>query len=161
MPTDDQIEALYVRFESMVLRRCRYLLDDEEEALDTMHEVFVDVIEKGDFTIHSPSGYLFVLATRKCLNKLRSKRRRPESANSELVYAIAQSSGTQGQSAARSVLEWLFGTQPESSGVIAMLYYVDGLTHAQVADEVGMSVSGVRKRLRRMRQALVAQGFEP
>lgn len=157
---DHEIEALYTRFEGMVLRRCRFLLDDEQEALDTMQEVFVDLLERGDLELHSPSGYLFVAATRKCLNRLRSKRRRPETANSELVYTIASASGTSGQSAARMVLDWLFDRQPETSGVIAMLYYVDGLTHAQVAEEVGMSVSGVRKRLRRMRKDLRAEGFE-
>ena len=160
MATDDEIEALYVRFESMVLRRCRYLLGDEDEAFDTMQEVFVDVIEKGDHTIHSPSGFLFVMATRKCLNKLRTRRRRPEEPDSELVYAIARAGETGEQSIARMTLQWLFGRQPESSSVIAMLYFVDGLTHAQVADEVGMSVSGVRKRLRQMRAELQTQGIE-
>jgi RNA polymerase sigma-70 factor (ECF subfamily) len=37
---------------------------------------------------------------------------------------------------------------------MAMLHYVDGMTLAEVADEVGMSVSGVRKRLRGLRAQL-------
>jgi RNA polymerase sigma-70 factor (ECF subfamily) len=38
---------------------------------------------------------------------------------------------------------------------MALLHYVDGLTLNQVADEVGLSVSGVRKRLRGLRASLI------
>ena len=37
---------------------------------------------------------------------------------------------------------------------MAILHYVDGMTLQEVADEVGMSVSGVRKRLRGLRAEL-------
>lgn len=161
MSHDDQIEELYARFGSMVHRRCKELLGDKEEALDAMHEVFVDVIEKGDVTVHSPSSFLYVIATRRSLNRLRARDRRRESSDSELVYAIADNSGQSARTAARSVLDWLFGEQPESSGVIAVLHYVDGLTLQETAEEVGMSVSGVRKRLRRMRRCLEESGYRP
>ncbi len=59
-------------------------------------------------------------------------------------------------SEARGVLDRLFGRHPESSRTIAVLHYVDGLTLEQVAAEVGLSVSGVRKRLRGLRQTLLS-----
>jgi RNA polymerase sigma-70 factor (ECF subfamily) len=52
------------------------------------------------------------------------------------------------------LLDKLFARHRESSRVIAVLHYLDGLTLEQVAREVGMSVSGVRKRLRGLRQTL-------
>ena len=52
------------------------------------------------------------------------------------------------------LLDWLFNRHPESSRTIAVLHYVDGLTLEQVADEVGLSVSGVRKRLRKLRDTV-------
>jgi hypothetical protein len=52
------------------------------------------------------------------------------------------------------LLAQLFGRTPESSRVIAVLHYLDGLTLEEVAKEVGVSVSGVRKRLRVLRQEL-------
>ena len=55
---------------------------------------------------------------------------------------------------ARLLLDWLFGRQPESSRTIAVLHYVDGLTHEEVARRTRLSVSGVRKRLRKLRQTL-------
>ena len=56
---------------------------------------------------------------------------------------------------ARSLLGRLFARHRESTRVIATLHFVDGLTLEEVAEEVGMSVSGVRKRLRALRETLV------
>jgi RNA polymerase sigma-70 factor (ECF subfamily) len=54
------------------------------------------------------------------------------------------------------LLRWLFGRHPESSRTMAVLHYVDGMTLEQVAAESGLSVSGVRKRLRGLRDTLKA-----
>ena len=56
------------------------------------------------------------------------------------------------------VLDWLFGRHKESSRTIAVLHYVDGLTLEEVARQTGMSVSGVRKRLRKLRRSLTEIG---
>ena len=53
------------------------------------------------------------------------------------------------------LLDRLFGRHPASSRTIAVLHHIDGLTLDQVARETGLSVSGVRKRLRRLRETLV------
>ena len=37
----DDFDSLYRTFGPMVLRRCRFLLKDEEKALDAMQDVFV------------------------------------------------------------------------------------------------------------------------
>ena len=57
---------------------------------------------------------------------------------------------------ARWSLSRIFGEQKESTRTIALLHLLDGMTLSEVADEVGMSVSGVRKRLR----GLKAMGLE-
>ena len=56
------------------------------------------------------------------------------------------------------LLDRLFGRHPASSRTIAVLHHIDGLTLDQVAEETGLSVSGVRKRLRRLRDTLVEMG---
>ena len=49
----------------------------------------------------------------------------------------------------------LFRRDDGSTATMAVLHLVDGMTLEEVADEVGMSVSGVRKRLRRLRADLI------
>ena len=48
---------------------------------------------------------------------------------------------------ARSTLTRIFHRQQESTRVIATLHLLDGMTLEEVAAEVGLSLSGVRKRL--------------
>ena len=66
--------------------------------------------------------------------------------------AVAETPGA--LSEARMMLERLFGRHPESSRTMAVLHYVDGMTLEEVAEVTGMSVSGVRKRLRALRATL-------
>ena len=49
---------------------------------------------------------------------------------------------------ARGILAKIFSREQESTRTIAVLHYVDGMTLEETAEMVGLSVSGVRKRLR-------------
>jgi len=139
----------------MVLRRCRQLLRDEDEALDACQDVFVRLVERREhLDARYPSSLLYRVATNVCLNRIRDRGRRPlatTTPDDDTIDAIACAEPSGGESEARLLLEWLFNRHPESSRTIAVLHYVDGLTLEQVADEVGLSVSGVRKRLRKLR----------
>jgi RNA polymerase sigma-70 factor (ECF subfamily) len=89
-------------------------------------------------------------------NKLRARRRRPEDPRSELLWQIAAADDAESRGAARNLLDRLFANSPASSGTIAVLHLVDGMTLQEVADAVGMSMSGVRKRLRALRAEVTA-----
>jgi RNA polymerase sigma-70 factor (ECF subfamily) len=154
---DDEIDvaALSRRYGPMVLRRCRQLLRAEDEALDACQDVFVRLIERHRrLDARYPSSLLYTMATNVCLNRIRDRARRPESQDEERLVAIARAGSPAGGSDARLLLDWLFNRHPASSRTIAVLHYVDGLTLEQVAAEIGLSVSGVRKRLRKLRQTL-------
>src|SRR5574344_1674932 len=77
MKTDEQLSidnfgALYEKFGPMVLRRCRFLLKDEEKALDCMQDVFVRILERKETITNVCSSLFYTVATRVCLNKIRS-----------------------------------------------------------------------------------------
>ena len=133
----------------MVLRRCRRLLGNEEAALDAMQDVFVQVLRHEDrLEDRGASSLLYRIATNTCLNRIRSQGRKPEVADGELLEQIARTSSDEARNEARSLLGRLFSKVPESTATIATLHLLDGMTLEEVAGEVGMSVSGVRKRLR-------------
>jgi RNA polymerase sigma-70 factor (ECF subfamily) len=139
----------------MVLRRCRRLLRDEAKAVDAMHDVFVLVTRhQHRLDDEAPSSLLFRLATNVCLNHLRSAQRHPEDADDELVLSIARDLDLEARAHARSVLARLFADEPESTATIAVLHHLDGMTWEEVATEVGLSVSGVRKRARGLAERL-------
>ena len=152
------VEAYYTRYGPMVLRRCQCLLRDEDEALDAMQEVFVKLLSrKTTLEDNAPSSLLYRMATNVCLNRLRTRRRRPEDRDEALLLQIAAAgSDVESRSFARRLLARAFGEEKTSTQTIAVMHLLDGMTLKEVADEVGLSVSGVRKRLRTLRARMEA-----
>lgn len=149
------VEAAYRRYGPMVLRRCRQMLRDEQQASDAMQDVFVKLLRYRDtLEDRGMSSLLYRIATNVCLNKIRSRARRPEDAQSELLLRIADAGAQEARSEARSMLDRVLGREPVSTTTIAVLHLHDGMTLQEVADTVGLSVSGVRKRLRKLKASL-------
>lgn len=147
------VGLLYQKYGPMVLRRCRRLLRDEDRAMDAMQDVFVRVLQRGDrLKVTYPSSLLYRIATNVCLNRIRDQRL--DLPGDEVLMHIAGMEDPEPRLDARAMLDRLFARHRDSTRTIAVLHFVDGLTLAEVAQEVGMSVSGVRKRLRGLRESL-------
>ena len=84
------------------------------------------------------------------------ERRHPEDREEALLGSIAaETAGTaESRSLARRMVDRLFAGTAESTAHIAVLHYVDRVTLEEVAAEVGLSVSGVRKRLATLKTRL-------
>jgi RNA polymerase sigma-70 factor, ECF subfamily len=150
------LEDLWNRYGALVLRRCRQLLRDEDEALDVCQDVFVQLLRRGGaLEIRFPSSLIYRIATNLCLNRIRDRRHWPDAIGDDQLARIARLDDPTDGVHARSLLGRLFARHQESTRVIATLHFVDGLTLEEVAEQVGMSVSGVRKRLRALRKTLV------
>src|SRR5262249_54447 len=149
-PPEMDIAAHYRKYGPMVLRRCRKLLRDEARAEDAMHDVFVELLRReGALSDQAPSSLLYRIATNTCLNRLRSDRRRPEDREEELLLRIADGGGALGF--ARVLAHRILGGELESTRTMAVMHLVDGMTLEEVAAEMALSVSGVRKRLRSLK----------
>lgn len=151
------VQALYSQFGPMVLRRCRKLLGDEDQALDAMHDVFV-LLLRNDARLDgaAPASLLLRMATNVCLNRIRGAGRRPEDSGDDVLAQIACADDAESRSLARSLLAKVFGRELDSTRAIAVMHLVDGMTLEEVAREVGLSVSGVRKRLRSLKANVAA-----
>jgi RNA polymerase sigma-70 factor, ECF subfamily len=147
------VEALYRKYGPMVLRRCRNLLKDEEKARDAMQETFVRVLRGRErLTGDAPSSLLYCIATNVCLNVMRVEKARPESAGDEMLELIAGSDDVEALGQARILAEGIFEKEEPSTRTMAVLHYVDGFTLEETAARVGLSVSGLRKRLEALRR---------
>lgn len=139
---------LYETYAPMVYRRCMAMLKDDAEAKDLMQNVFLRVYERMDsLDLSQPSSLFWNTATRLCLNRIRDLNRRGLNVDSSellLNIACAEDDGLE----TRSVLSRIFSREQESTRTMAVLHYVDGMTLEETAETVGLSVSGVRKRLR-------------
>ncbi len=129
------------------------MLRNEEKALDAMQEVFVQVLRRQDrLDPTAPSSLLYRIATNTCLNVIRGERRRPERAGDDLLATIAGVDDPAERALSTHLLEGVFSRELASTRTMAVLHYVDGMTLEETAEAVGLSVSGVRKRLRGLRK---------
>ena len=75
---------------------------------------------------------------------------------SDSIVEIATHDDFENRFLASNMLDTLFENEKETTRTIAMLHYVDRFTLEETADMVQMSVSGVRKRLRKLRESGLA-----
>lgn len=147
------VKLLYEKYGPMVLRRCRYLLRNEERALDAMQDTFVQVLRhEKRLNMDAPSSLLYRIATNICLNVLRSERRHPHTNDEKILMSIVDTEEHESNIVNRRLLDRVFRREPPSTKTMAVLHYVDGMTLQEVSNEVGLSVSGVRKRLRGLKE---------
>jgi len=142
----------------MVFRRCNHLLKNEALAIDAMQDVFVNVLtKKSTLDLSRPCSLLYRIATNVSLNIIRARKRELNYWTSEedaLLVTIASLEDIESQIHAVRTLNRLFKISPETSRTIAVLFFIDGLPLEEVADIVNMSVSGIRKRLKKLRNVL-------
>ncbi|MCP4153418.1 MAG: sigma-70 family RNA polymerase sigma factor [bacterium] len=149
------VESLYRRYAPMVIRRCRVLLGSDEEARDAMQEVFVKLhVNRAKLTATYPSGLLYRMATNICLNKIRERNKFQTIDETDLLTSIALSEEKEEVVIRRNLLDQLFKREKPSTRVIAVMLFVDGFTLKEVALSTGLSVSGVRKRMREFKDRI-------
>jgi RNA polymerase sigma factor (sigma-70 family) len=137
--------SLYSRYSRSVLRLARRLLRDDEAAKDAMQEVFLRVLRVEDMDRFSPNpmAWLYRTTTNLCLNRLRDMRRRGQllamwTVNEERVDADAD---------ARLLIQRILAVVPDELQDIAVYYYVDELSHEEIAGIVGVSRRTIGNRL--------------
>ena len=152
--TNKDFSELYQKYGPMVLRRCRAILKDEEKALDAMQDVFLRILESKDKIKNACASLFYVAATRVCLNKIKSDKLRSGPDFEKVAQFMADDfSETEKEKIdAALAIEKIFEKRDHKDSLIATLHFVDGLTLEETAEEIGMSVSGVRKRIRELQK---------
>jgi len=142
------VEAWYTQYGPMVIRRCRKILGNEEDALDAVHDVFMNLI-RGSTRLHGnfPSSLLYTMATNTCLNRLRKMNREilQDFTVENNLFASADENFEQVE--AEILLKAVLMDESETDRAIGFMYHADNMTLKEVGEAVGLSVSGVRKRL--------------
>ncbi len=146
------LEVAYRRYAPMVFRRCRQLLRDEQLAEDCTQDVFVQLGARlSSLRSDAPAALLNRIATNLALNRLRLERRRPRAEGDGVLDEILAVDDLESRTLAGRAIGWLFTHEREQTRTMAVLHYLDGLTYAEIAHELGISAEGVRKNLARFR----------
>jgi RNA polymerase sigma-70 factor (ECF subfamily) len=145
--------ALFVEFGDLVYRAALRLTGSEADAEDATQELFLRLpAAVRGFTGDASSfpGWIHRVAVRQALMQMRSGRRRREVD----VDAVASLVAPTDDALNRLTLEAALARLSVEHRVVFLLKEVEGLSHAEIAELVGISVSNSEVRLHRARREL-------
>jgi RNA polymerase sigma-70 factor (ECF subfamily) len=145
------IEHLYRTYGTMVLRRARTLLGDEQAAQDMVQEVFMKAIRafSGFRGESSLTTWLYQMTTNHCLNAIRDGARRRRALERKLPNPEEQQVASHED---RIGMDQLLGKLPRELCEVAIYYYVDQMNQDEIAELCGISERTVRNRLKEFRE---------
>jgi len=150
------IAGWYEKYSPMVIRRCRALLRDDDEAMDAVHDVFVNLLRAERRLSDSyPSSLLYTVATNVCLNRLRDRKRAgwgDTPYQEEFFFAGGAAACDYDKVDAKLLVEAIMEDESEDTRTICFMYHGDGMTLKEIGEAVGLSISGIRKRLETFRK---------
>jgi RNA polymerase sigma-70 factor (ECF subfamily) len=140
------IQEVYRRYGPLVLRRAERFLN-REDAEEVVHDAFMKLIEspmrfRGDST---PATWLYQVATRLCIDRLR--RRARFSRLIEVHRDVIEGFDPGEHAEARVFLQALWERIDHELLYIGVLYYLDGLTTADIGKALSVSDRTIANRL--------------
>ena len=151
-PTEVQVARLYSQYGGLIHRRCVRILRNDEEARDAVQEVFARAMRYWDGWDGTASRltWLSRIATNHCLNVIRDSRGRRDKLDQRKTEKPGAGAGpsSHGKVELLDIVRAIMDDMDEDLRRLAVLYWFDEMTQAEIAEEVGLSVPTVRKRLR-------------
>lgn len=150
------IEALYRDYAPLVYRRILRFYD-AHEAEEVLHEVFIKVIERAESFRHesAPTTWLYRVATNHCINRLRDSKRRRELLvqHHDDLFPSSERSAAQ-----HDKLFWRELWQHIDAELLqlAVFYYIDGLSHEEIARIQQVSRRTIGNRLEELQRQVKA-----
>ena len=172
-----EVSELVDQHGEMVFATAYRILGNSADAEDTYQDVFMKVLRGwdrilGSGTVREWGAYLRVVTTRRAVDTLRRKHRRKHIG----VEWIEQLEGPKGtnprtivmQNEMANIIRRALARLPKKESRVFCLKYFDGLSYAQIAGQVGISVDSVgvllhraRKHLRDLLDPSMLQNTEP
>lgn len=153
MTTDrkQQIEMLFRKHYRAMYRLAKMLLHDDDESKDIVHDVFAQLLDKGD-CLREDTGeaYLMTCVRNKCLNVIRDKEIQERVRN---LYRLDMEKGVAPTDSLEQqclVLQHFVDAMlPPQNREVILLHFYEGLTFQEIAHRLCVSETTVYKYLRR------------
>jgi RNA polymerase sigma-70 factor (ECF subfamily) len=129
----------------MVYRRARTILGNDADARDVTQDVFIKVMRVQSGLDQEVSAWLYQVTTRACLNRLRARRR---------YYAMQERTAREEVESSYNadtqwLVRWLLAEGDPACTSAALYVYVEGMSHEEAAEILGVSRRTVGNMLER------------
>ena len=142
------IETILDMYGNMLFRLCIIILGNSNDAEDVIQETLIKYIQKAPAfkNIEHEKAWLITVATNKCRDILRFKKRYPMIDINEIKEFTKDTSDS-------GILDILM-TLPDKFRIVLILYYVEGYKIEDIASIIGKTKSAVKMRLQKGRRLL-------
>jgi RNA polymerase sigma-70 factor (ECF subfamily) len=154
MPRPDSITNVYQRHAPAVFRRACQILGIEADAHEIVQEVFLSLVERPEqFEGRSSmTTFLYALTTHACLNRIRNRNNRSRLERQQWPEPELDERDRRLSPEQVLMLHRAIERMPEELANAAIYYFVDGLTHHEIAQLLGCSRRHVGDLLERISQ---------
>lgn len=154
-PVRSTLEAAYRSHGPSVLRRARSILGNDADAREVVQELFTSLLARPEQFSGQGSlmAFLYRATTNLCLNRLRNARNRLRLLSERGPPEASQAP----QAENRAVLGQVLARLPEDQAQALIYYYLDEMSHNEIAALLGCSRRHVGNLLERARAGLTAQ----
>lgn len=133
--TDDTLDTLYRRHAPSVFRRARRILGSDADAQEVVQDIFLSLFERPEqFSGQSQlTTFLYSAGTHACLNRIRNSKNRSRLLREHAAASAPQAEADHLTPEQLSLLHRLLQRMPDELARAAVYYYLDDLSHDEVA----------------------------
>lgn len=151
-------DELYRRYAARVYTLCRRYMGDADEAKDLMQDALIQALDKIHSFSYSGKGSLYGWISRIAINKAinQIKRHKWRTVSLDLWSQDTLPEPTEEEMEAvpqEKLLEWI-SALPDTRRAVFNLYCLDGYSHKEIADMLGISEKGSAGMLAKARKEL-------
>ena len=151
-------EELYRRYAARVYTLCRRYVGDNDEAMDLMQDSFIQAFNKIQTFRYKGSGSLYGwlsrIAINKAINHIKRQRWRTISLNSRVHDTVLEPTAEEIELIPQEKLLELISRLPGMQKTVFNLYCIDGYSHKEISDMLGISEKGSAGILAKARKQL-------
>ncbi len=151
-----ELELVYRAHGPLVLRRARAILRNEAEAQEVLQDLFAGFAADPSVLLDARSrvAFLYQATTHRCLNTIRNHRNRRRLLDARACELAPVR--TDGAPEPRVLAHDMLRRLDDDTAKAAIFSFVDGMTHAEIADLLGCSRRHVGNLLQRLSAATAA-----
>lgn len=135
----DHVATLYRLYGASVLRRATQILRNRDEAQEILQELFARLLARPELAARArdPATFLYAVTTSACLNRLRDQRNRARLIAREVLPW--HHDRAPGSSRDRAMVLDVLDKLPDDEASAVIYYFLDGMSHLEIAEVLGCS----------------------
>jgi RNA polymerase sigma factor (sigma-70 family) len=147
-----EVERVYREYGDLVLRRAQRIMGSDSEAQEILQELFMSFVRNPEQLDGKTSmtAWLYSATTHLCLNTIRNRKTRSRLLHLRSVPAEGAPPRVEDALTAQQLLAQL----PDELAQVAVYYYLDEMTHEEIAEVIGCSRRQVGNLLQQVQERI-------